>query len=83
MGMLFAKSGHIFVKNLLSVSTIFGPVISLSSTIKVFEYLCGCLIFFFRIYSIHSKFSLYFSGCSLKNLNNIFYLCFLMSLINF
>ena len=55
IGMLFAKSGPIFVKNAFNINTIFEPVIALSSTITVFVYMGGCLIFLF-------KFSLYFSG---------------------
>ena len=47
--MLFAKSGPIFVKYLLSMSTVFRLVISLSSTIKVFGHMGERLLFLFKI----------------------------------
>ena len=47
--MLFAKLGSIVVKFLLNMSTEFGHVISLSSTIKGLGYMGGCLIFLFMI----------------------------------
>ena len=61
--MLFAKYGPILVKNLFNMPTIFRPVISLSSTIKVFGYMGGCLLFVFKI--SFNTFQVYFLFLSL------------------